>query len=663
MLRITNLTLARGAKRLLEGASATIYAGHKVGLIGPNGCGKSSLFALIRGEVLADVGGVELPAAWTIAHVAQETPATDSSAIDYVQDGDRELRDVERALAAANAAHDADPHAGGEALAELHHRFDVIGGYAARARAATLLSGLGFSEPQQARPVASFSGGWRMRLNLAQALMCRSDLLLLDEPTNHLDLDAVLWLEDWLGRYPGTLLLITHDRDFLDGVAGGIVHIDGQKLKTYGGNYSQFEQERALQLSLQQASYAKQQKQIAHLQAFVDRFRAKATKAKQAQSRIKAIERMERIAAAHVDSPFEFHFAATPIAARQLVRLEQVTLGYGDPTAAPPILTHLEWSILAGDRIGLLGRNGAGKSTLLKAIAGTLAARTGVRHTAQNLKIGYFAQHQVDQLRGEESPLWHLGKIDPGAREQEFRDFLGGFDFRGDMASAPVGRFSGGEKARLTLALLVRQKPNLLILDEPTNHLDIEMREALAEALQDYGGALLVVAHDRHLLRATADALWLVADGTVVPFDGDLDDYRDWVLGLRRRAASTTTRRRRRRTRRLPRSIAKRRSAPRRKRASAPTRSASRSRPSSRKSKASSMPRTARRRRWTRGSPAPTPMSRRRASSSRPRSRARASSHGRSPGAKRNGWSCRRSSTARWRTKQRNSSAPVGPGR
>jgi ATP-binding cassette subfamily F protein 3 len=538
MIRLDQITLTRGVKVLLEGASAVVHPGQRVGLIGPNGCGKSSLFALIRGELLPDAGNVELPAAWTIAHVAQETPSVAAAAIDFVLDGDRELREIERGIAAAEAAHDADPHAGGEALALLHHRFEAIGGYAAPSRAATLLSGLGFPAARHGDPVASFSGGWRMRLNLAQALMTRSDLLLLDEPTNHLDLDAVLWLEDWLGRYPGTLLLITHDRDFLDGVVDGIVHIDAQKLKTYGGNYSQFEQERALQLSLQQASYAKQQKQIAHLQAFVDRFKAKATKAKQAQSRVKALERMERIAAAHVDSPFEFHFEAAPINARQLLRLEDVTLGYGDPATAPPVLADVSWSILAGDRIGLLGPNGAGKSTLLKCVAGTLAPRRGERLTAQALKIGYFAQHQVEQLRADETPLWHLARLEPAAREQELRNFLGGFDFRGDMVTAPVGRFSGGEKARLTLALLVRQRPNLLILDEPTNHLDIEMREALAEALQDYDGALVVVAHDRHLLRATADALWLVADGRIAPFDGDLDDYRDWVLGLRRRAAA-----------------------------------------------------------------------------------------------------------------------------
>ena len=530
MIRISDLTLARGAKRLLENANLTVHAGHKVGLIGPNGCGKSSLFALLQGELHADAGDVALPTSWTIAHVAQETPAVTAPAIDFVLDGDRELRAVERALKMAEAAAAVDPEAAGETLAELHHRFDEIGGYAARARAATLLAGLGFPVARHGEPVASFSGGWRMRLNLAQALMCRSDLLLLDEPTNHLDLDAVLWLEDWLVRYPGTLLLITHDRDFLDGVATSIVHVDAQNLKTYTGNYSQFERERALQLALQQATYAKQQRQIAHLQSFVDRFRAKATKAKQAQSRIKALERMERIAAAHVDSPFEFSFPPVDAAAKQLVRLEHVALGYGVENGRAPVIANLDWAILAGDRIGLLGPNGAGKSTLLKAIAGELSPHSGQRLTTQGLQIGYFAQHQVDQLVAGESPLWHLTRIDPSAREQELRSFLGGFDFRGDMAQADVGRFSGGEKARLTLALLVRARPNLLLLDEPTNHLDIEMREALAEALQDYGGALVVVAHDRHLLRATTEALWLVAEGRVAPFDGDLDDYRDWVL-------------------------------------------------------------------------------------------------------------------------------------
>ncbi|MEO8752834.1 MAG: ATP-binding cassette domain-containing protein [Casimicrobiaceae bacterium] len=528
MIRITNLTLARGVKRLLEGANLTVHAGHKLGLVGANGCGKSSLFAAIRRELTPDAGSIDLPPSWTIAHVAQETLPVATSALDYVLDGDAELREIERALAEA----DRDPDHGGEELAELHHRFEDVGGYSARPRAATLLAGLGFPDARHTDPVASFSGGWRMRLNLAQALMCRSDLLLLDEPTNHLDLDAVLWLEDWLGKYPGTLLLITHDRDFLDGVVSGIVHVNARKLVSYTGNYAQFERARAEQLALQQATYTKQQRQVAHLHAFIDRFRAKATKAKQAQSRIKALERMELIAAAHVDSPFEFSFAPVPDTARQLVLLERATMGYD---GRPPVLANIDWGILAGDRIGLLGPNGAGKSTLLKTVAGALKPLTGTRTTAQGLRLGYFAQHQVEQLREEHSPLWHLRQIEPGAREQELRDFLGGFDFRGDMASSAIGKFSGGEKARLTLALIVRQKPNLLLLDEPTNHLDIEMREALTESLQDYGGALIVVAHDRHLLRATTDALWIVADGKVSPFDGDLDDYRDWVLNARRR--------------------------------------------------------------------------------------------------------------------------------
>ena len=525
MLRIANLALSRGSKRLLDNASLAVHDRHKVGVVGANGSGKSSLFAAIRGEIVPDAGSIELPARWTLAHVAQETPAVASAAIEYVLDGDRELRDVERALAVAGTD--------GAVLAELHHRFEAIGGYGARARAATLLSGLGVSEALQSQPVDRFSGGWRMRINLAQALMCRSDLLLLDEPTNHLDLDAVLWLEDWLRRYPGTLLLITHDRDFLDAVVDTIVHVDSRTLTAYTGTYTQFERERAQQLALQQAVYAKQQRQIAHLRAFVDRFRAKATKARQAQSRIKALERMELIAAAHVDSPFAFAFPRVDATTRPLVRLEHATLGYD---ASAPVLRQVDWTVQGGARIGLLGANGSGKSTLLKALAGTLPLRDGTRYTAQTLRLGYFAQHQVEQLRAGESPLWHLTRLEPDAREQALRDYLGGFDIRGDMATSPVARFSGGEKARLTLALIVRQRPNLLLLDEPTNHLDIEMREALTEALQDYAGALIVVAHDRHLLRATADELWLVANGSVTPFDGDLDDYRAWVLGGERRA-------------------------------------------------------------------------------------------------------------------------------
>ena len=529
MIRLNDLTLARGANRLLEGASMTVHPGHRVGIVGPNGSGKSSLFALLRGEIHQDAGTVDLPPRWTIAHVAQETPAVERAALDFVLDGDVELREVEAALAREEREHAADGHA----LAELHHRYEEIGGYAARARASELLAGLGVADARHADPVASFSGGWRMRLNLAQALAARSDLLLLDEPTNHLDLDAVLWLEDWLKRYTGTLLLVTHDRDFLDAVAQSIVHVDGDKLRTYTGNYSSFERERAAHLALQQSAFAKQQRQIEHLQSFVDRFRAKATKAKQAQSRLRTLERMERIAPAHVDSPFEFVFAPSGTHARQLVRLEHATLRYGN---APPVLGALELSILAGDRIGLLGPNGAGKSTLLKALAGLLPPQSGERLSAQHLKLGYFAQHQVDMLREEASPLLHLQRLEPATREQVLRDYLGGFDFRGDMAMTPVGNLSGGEKARLTLALIVRQQPNLLLLDEPTNHLDIEMREALTEALQDYDGALCVVAHDRHLLRATTDELWLVADGAVTPFEGDLDDYRDYVLSRRRRS-------------------------------------------------------------------------------------------------------------------------------
>ena len=520
MIRITNLTLARGAKRLLEGANLTLFPGHKVGLVGPNGCGKSSLFALLRGKMHQDAGDVYLPEKWLIAHVAQETPQSARTALDYAMDGDVELRTVEKDLAEAEHS-----HATGEVIAELHVHFDHIGGYAAKSRAAALLSGLGFSVDQQDQPVATFSGGWRMRLNLAQALMCRSDLLLLDEPTNHLDLDAVMWLEDWLASYPGTLLMITHDRDFLDNVVKIVVHLDNKKLNEYTGNYSAFERARAAQFALQQSSYAKQQKQIAHLHSFIDRFKAKATKAKQAQSRVKTLERMELIAAAHIDSPFEFAFREPEAKPRQLLHLKEAALGYESKT----ILDKVEWRLFYGDKIGLLGPNGAGKSTLVKSLAGTLALRSGGRYEGQGLKIGYFAQHQVEQLRKDESPLAHMRRLDPGIREQEFRNFLGGFDFRGAQADASIAPFSGGEKARLALALIVWQKPNLLLLDEPTNHLDIEMREAVAEALQEFDGTLVVVAHDRHLLKATTDQLWLVADGEVGEFDGDLDDYKQWA--------------------------------------------------------------------------------------------------------------------------------------
>jgi ATP-binding cassette subfamily F protein 3 len=519
MLRISDVTLRRGARVLLEGASMNVHPGQKVGLVGPNGSGKSSLFALIRGELHADHGDVELPPRWVLAHVAQETPAVERPALEFVMDGDAELREVEAAIERAEEAHEA-----GEGIAHLHGRYDEIGGYQARSRAQTLMAGLGFGEAAQERLVAGFSGGWRMRLNLARALMCRSDLLLLDEPTNHLDLDAVLWLEDWLRAFPGAVVLVTHDREFLDAVAGVIVHVDNRRLEAYAGNYSAFETQRAARLALQQSAYEKQQLAVAHLEAFIARFRAKATKARQAQSRIRALVKLERIAAAHVDTPFTFRFRPPVEEPRQLFRLEAAAMGYG----ATPVLSGVEWSVLPGDAIGLLGPNGAGKSTLLKTITGELALLSGELHRAQGLRIGYCAQHQVDQLRLDETPLWHLGALAPAEREQSLRDFLGGFDIRGDQAAQKVASFSGGEKARLALALIVWQRPNLLLLDEPTNHLDIEMREALAEALVDFEGALVLVAHDRHLLAATTDQWMLVADGSVVPFDGTLEDYRAW---------------------------------------------------------------------------------------------------------------------------------------
>jgi ATP-binding cassette subfamily F protein 3 len=521
MLRVSNVTLRRGVRVLFDDATMNVHPGQKVGLVGPNGAGKSSLFALVRHELQADSGEVSLPPRWVVAHVAQETPSVARPALEFVMDGDFELREIEAGI----AVEEGSATATGEHLADLHARYDEIGGYQARARAQTLLAGLGFDEAAQAREVSQFSGGWRMRLNLARALMCRSDLLLLDEPTNHLDLDAVLWLEDWLRAFPGAVVLITHDREFLDAVAGAIVHVENKRLNAYEGNYSAFETQRASRLALQQSAYEKQQRTVAHLEAFITRFRAKATKARQAQSRIRALERLERIAAAHVDTPFTFTFRAPAEKPRQLFRLEDATLGYG----AKPVLSGVEWSVLPGDAIGLLGPNGAGKSTLLKSIVGGLPILGGELHRAQGLRVGYFAQHQVDQLRLDESALWHLGKLSPGEREQVFRDFLGGFDFRGDQVTQKVASFSGGEKARLALALIVWQRPNLLLLDEPTNHLDMDMREALAQALVDFEGALVVVAHDRHLLSACTDEWLLVADGRVEPFDGDLDDYKEWA--------------------------------------------------------------------------------------------------------------------------------------
>ncbi|MFM9884340.1 MAG: ATP-binding cassette domain-containing protein [Burkholderiales bacterium] len=526
MISLKNVSLRRGTKVLLDGAELTLYPGARVGVVGPNGCGKSSVFSLLRGDLQADRGDAEVPRAWAIASVAQDTPATDRLAIDYVLDGDVELRALEQSLA------DAD-HPGrafdGEQLALLHERFAAIDGYTARARAATLLSGLGFRDTEHEQPVTSFSGGWRMRLNLAQALMCRSDLLLLDEPTNHLDLDAIVWLERWLGDYRGTMLIISHDREFLDSVSQSILHFDERKLRLYTGNYSAFEDARAQRLAQQKALYTRQQREIERLESFVTRFRAKATKARQAQSRVKALERMERIAPAHVDSPFDFHFRDFPSSPDPAIVIEQAVVGYD----GKPILTNVTLTITAGARIGLIGVNGAGKTTLVKLLAGELPPQSGIRLEGKGLSIGYFAQHQVEQLRPEDSPLAHFLRLDRATREQDLRNFLGQFDFAGEMAMQPAGTMSGGEQARLALALMIWKRPNLLLLDEPTNHLDIEVREALTRALQEYEGAVVLVSHDRHLLRTTADQLMIVAGGKVLEFDGDLDAYREQVMAAR----------------------------------------------------------------------------------------------------------------------------------
>ncbi len=526
MISLKNVSLRRGTKVLLDGADLTLYPGARVGVVGANGCGKSSVFSLLRGELQADRGDALVPRAWAIASVAQDTPATDRLAIDYVLDGDAELRALEASL--ADAEHPGSAF-DGEELALLHERFAAIDGYTARARAATLLSGLGFRDTEHEQPVTSFSGGWRMRLNLAQALMCRSDLLLLDEPTNHLDLDAIVWLERWLGDYRGTMLIISHDREFLDSASQSILHFDDRKLRLYTGNYSAFEDARAQRLAQQKALYTRQQREIERLESFVTRFRAKATKARQAQSRVKALERMERIAPAHVDSPFDFHFRDFPSSPDPAIVIDGADVGYG----AKPILTNVTLTITAGARIGLIGVNGAGKTTLVKLLAGELPPHSGIRLEGKGLSIGYFAQHQVEQLRPEDSPLAHFLRLDRATREQDLRNFLGQFDFAGEMAMQPAGTMSGGEQARLALALMIWKRPNLLLLDEPTNHLDIEVREALTRALQEYEGAVVLVSHDRHLLRTTADQLMIVAGGKVLEFDGDLDAYREQVMAAR----------------------------------------------------------------------------------------------------------------------------------
>ncbi len=524
MLNFKNISLRRGVRVLFSDTSFTIHKGQKAGLTGANGVGKSSLFAVLLNQLQIDEGDFSMPPGLEIAHVAQETPATSCSAIDYVIDGDKELRRIQQQLEAAEKQDD------GIKLAELHSTLDHIGGYTAQARASRLLNGLGFSERQEQDPVKSFSGGWRMRLNLAQALMCRSDVLLLDEPTNHLDLDAVIWLQDWLCKYPGTLLLISHDRDFLDSIADHIIHIEQNKAEMYTGNYSAFEKRRAEKLALQQSAFIKQQREIEHIQSFITRFKAQATKARQAQSRIKALQRMELISQAHIDSPFNFSFPAPKKMPNPLLQIERADIGYGDKV----VIRQASLSISPGDRIGLLGPNGAGKSSLIKVLASEMKLLNGKLQAAEALNIGYFAQHQLEQLRLDESPLWHLQHLDNRATEKDLRNFLGGFDFRGDKVVEQVRPFSGGEKARLVLALLVYQNPNLLLMDEPTNHLDLEMRHALSMALQEYEGAIVVVSHDRHLLRSVTDQFLLVAEGAVKPFDGDLDDYRLWLSEQKR---------------------------------------------------------------------------------------------------------------------------------
>lgn len=519
MIVASNIEFIRGGKPLLVNASATINPRQKVGLVGANGCGKSSFFTLIKKETHVDAGELTVPQHWRIASVAQETPALDENALQYVIDGDTEFRMLQEKLRTAEVDNN------GTKIAEIHALLDNAGGYTIESRAAELLAGLGFSQQAQGRSVSDFSGGWRMRLNLAQALLCPSDLLLLDEPTNHLDLDAVIWLEKWLRQYTGTLVLISHDRDFIDSVVDKIIHIEQQQLHEYTGNYSSFERQRAEKLAQQQSSFEKQQRQISHMHSYIDRFRYKASKAKQAQSRIKALEKMEQLLPAHIDSQFSFSFREPDALPMPLLTLEKVSAGYDDLL----ILNEIKLNLVPGSRIGLLGRNGAGKSTLIKLLSNQLKPVSGKLEINPNAKIGYFAQHQLEFLRLDESPLDHLARLAPEEKELALRNFLGSFGFQGDKALEKVAPFSGGEKARLVLALLVWQKPNLLLLDEPTNHLDLEMRHALTMALQVFEGAMVIVSHDRHLLRTTTDDLYLVHDQKVEPFVGDLDDYHKWL--------------------------------------------------------------------------------------------------------------------------------------
>ena len=519
MLQAINLGIRRGTKLLFEDTSFQIHPGQKVGLTGANGTGKSSLFSLILKQLHADTGDCVYPDHWVVAHVAQELADSNQPAIEFVLDGDAELRQVQQAIKTA------EDHGDGIKVANLHSQLDNIDGYTANSRASQLLAGLGFTASDETRAINEFSGGWQMRLNLAKALMCRSDLLLLDEPTNHLDLDTIIWLESWLSAYRGTLLLISHDRDFLNNICTHIAHLEQQRIQLYTGNYSAFEHIRAERLANQQSQYLKQQRNIAHIESYITRFRAQATKAKQAQSRLKALQRMQTIAPAHVDSPFHFSLFEPEKIPNSLLHMEGIDAGYGNNH----ILKNVDFQLLPGDRIGLLGPNGAGKSTLIKVLANQLKILSGEYRLAKETKIGYFAQHQLEQLHYEHTPVEHLQQLDSKAREADLRNYLGRFGFSNDMALSRIQNFSGGEKSRLVLAMIIYQRPNLLLLDEPTNHLDLEMREALAEALQEFSGAMVIVSHDRYLLNATCDRLLLVSRQTVSEFPLSLDEYPKWL--------------------------------------------------------------------------------------------------------------------------------------
>jgi ATP-binding cassette subfamily F protein 3 len=543
MITLRNLQLRRGAKIVLDGVNVNVNPGEKVGLVGRNGAGKSSLFALLAGRLQADQGEFEIPARWRLGEVAQHMPETDDSATDFVLEGDIPLMEAQRQLAAAEAAED------GEAMAEAHMKIGEAGGFDARARAQALLMGLGFKTEQVEAPVNSFSGGWRMRLQLARALMCPADLLLLDEPTNHLDLDALVWLEAWLQRFQGTIVMISHDREFLDAITGVTIHLDEGTLTRYGGNYSTFEEMRAERMSQQQAAHGRQQERVAQLQRFIDRFKAKASKAKQAQSRVKALARMERIAPVLTSADFSFEFKEPKSLPNPMLAMSRMECGYlvqddVDPDTEPVrkvIVRNINKTVLAGQRIGILGANGQGKSTLVKTISRSMPALGGEVTEGKGLSIGYFAQQEMDVVQADDTPLQHMVRlartVGPEGREQELRDFLGQFRFVGDMVHQVIGTLSGGEKARLVLASLVWQRPNLLLMDEPTNHLDLTTREALSMALNEFEGTVMLVSHDRALLREVCDEFWLVSHGAVLPFDGDLDDYQKWLLETSRAIA------------------------------------------------------------------------------------------------------------------------------